>query len=138
MIEDDGVGFTEPSKDGIGLIGMRERVGLLDGRLEIESRPNQGTTIVAEVPLGAGAQNKKGDKSESLEWGHPTGAYPAPPRCSTPMNVGHPNAACAIRCLAAAATAISVRGFLPFQLFQRISRCRSGETAATRAADAVR
>jgi signal transduction histidine kinase len=51
VIEDDGVGFTEPSKDGIGLIGMRERVGLLDGRLEVESRPDHGTTIVAEVPL---------------------------------------------------------------------------------------
>jgi signal transduction histidine kinase len=51
VIEDDGVGFSEPSKDGIGLIGMRERVGLLDGRLEIESRPDHGTTIVAEVPL---------------------------------------------------------------------------------------
>jgi signal transduction histidine kinase len=51
VIEDDGIGFGEPSKDGIGLIGMRERVGLLDGRLEIESRPDHGTTIVAEVPL---------------------------------------------------------------------------------------
>ena len=51
VIEDDGVGFTEPSRDGIGLIGMRERVGLLDGRLEIESRPDHGTTIVAEVPV---------------------------------------------------------------------------------------
>jgi len=51
VIEDDGVGFAEPSKDGLGLIGMRERVGLLDGRLEIESRPDHGTTIVAEVPL---------------------------------------------------------------------------------------
>jgi signal transduction histidine kinase len=51
VVEDDGIGFTEPSKDGIGLIGMRERVGLLDGRLEVESRPDHGTTIVAEVPL---------------------------------------------------------------------------------------
>jgi signal transduction histidine kinase len=51
VVEDDGIGFGEPSKDGIGLIGMRERVGLLDGRLEIESRPDHGTTIVAEVPL---------------------------------------------------------------------------------------
>ena len=51
VIEDDGVGFTEPSGDGLGLIGMRERVGLLDGRLEVESRSGQGTTIVAEVPL---------------------------------------------------------------------------------------
>ncbi len=51
VIEDDGVGFTEPSRDGLGLIGMRERVGLLDGRLDVETRPGAGTTIVAEVPL---------------------------------------------------------------------------------------
>ena len=51
VIEDDGVGFSAPSGDGLGLIGMRERVGLLDGRLEVETREGTGTTIVAEVPL---------------------------------------------------------------------------------------
>jgi two-component system, NarL family, sensor histidine kinase DevS len=51
VVEDDGVGFTEQPGEGLGLVGMRERVGLLDGRLEIESRPDQGTTIVAEVPV---------------------------------------------------------------------------------------
>jgi two-component system, NarL family, sensor histidine kinase DevS len=51
VVEDDGVGFSEPSGDGLGLIGMRERVGLLDGRLEVEANPGRGTTIVAEVPL---------------------------------------------------------------------------------------
>ena len=51
VIEDDGIGFTEPSGERLGLIGMRERVGLLDGRLEVESRSGHGTTIVAEVPL---------------------------------------------------------------------------------------
>jgi len=51
VIEDDGVGFTEPSGEGLGLIGMRERVGLLDGRFEVESRAGHGTTIVAEVQL---------------------------------------------------------------------------------------
>jgi two-component system sensor kinase len=35
----------------MGLLGMRERLALLDGRLEIESRPGTGTTIVAEVPV---------------------------------------------------------------------------------------
>ena len=38
-------------EDGIGLLGMRERLALLGGRLEIESRKGAGTTIVAEVPL---------------------------------------------------------------------------------------
>jgi signal transduction histidine kinase len=53
VVEDDGVGF-EPGRetgDGIGLIGMRERVGLLGGRVALESRPGAGTTFVAEVPL---------------------------------------------------------------------------------------
>ena len=37
--------------DGLGLVGMRERVGLLGGRLAVESTEGSGTTIVAEVPL---------------------------------------------------------------------------------------
>ena len=53
VIEDDGHGF-DPSavrEGGFGLVGMRERVGLLDGRLQIESIEGSGTTLVAEVPL---------------------------------------------------------------------------------------
>ena len=53
IVEDDGVGF-DPAKtrdDGLGLIGMRERVALVGGRLTIESRPGAGTTFVAEVPV---------------------------------------------------------------------------------------
>ena len=53
IVEDDGVGF-EPGRqtgDGIGLLGMRERVGLFGGRVVVESRPGAGTTIVAEIPL---------------------------------------------------------------------------------------
>jgi len=53
VIEDDGSGFDQRvvREDGIGLIGMRERLALIDGRLEVESRPGAGTTVVAEVPL---------------------------------------------------------------------------------------
>jgi signal transduction histidine kinase len=53
VIEDDGAGFDQRTvrEDGIGLLGMRERLALVDGRLEIESRPGAGTTIVAEVPV---------------------------------------------------------------------------------------
>ncbi len=53
IIEDDGRGF-DPGSDadgGIGLIGMRERVALLDGSLAIESAPGRGTTLVVEVPV---------------------------------------------------------------------------------------
>jgi signal transduction histidine kinase len=53
VIEDDGSGFDQRAvhEEGVGLLGMRERLSFVDGRLEIESRPGAGTTIVAEVPL---------------------------------------------------------------------------------------
>jgi PAS domain S-box-containing protein len=57
IVEDDGVGFDpkrQASGDGdkgMGLIGMRERAVLVGGTLEIESAPEQGTTIFARVPV---------------------------------------------------------------------------------------
>jgi signal transduction histidine kinase len=53
VVEDDGRGFgiEDGDGDGLGLVGMKERVGLLGGRLAIESAEGSGTTIVAEVPL---------------------------------------------------------------------------------------
>jgi signal transduction histidine kinase len=53
VVEDDGSGFdpSATSEDGLGLVGMRERVGLLGGRVRIESAAGRGATLVAEVPL---------------------------------------------------------------------------------------
>ena len=52
VIEDDGRGFTPGGDgDGLGLLGMGERLALLGGKLKLESSPGSGTTIVAEVPL---------------------------------------------------------------------------------------
>jgi signal transduction histidine kinase len=52
VVEDDGRGFDpgEVPDGGFGLLGMRERVAALGGRLELESGES-GTTIVAEVPV---------------------------------------------------------------------------------------
>jgi signal transduction histidine kinase len=52
LIEDDGVGMAESrgGNGGIGLLGMRERVALVGGRLEVESSPRGGTTLAIEVP----------------------------------------------------------------------------------------
>jgi signal transduction histidine kinase len=53
VIEDDGRGF-DPSADhaeGLGLLGMRERIALVGGRLSVESAPDRGTTVAVEVPL---------------------------------------------------------------------------------------
>jgi len=53
VIEDDGRGFSPEAEtgEGLGLVGMRERVALVDGRLDVESAAGSGTTIVVEVPL---------------------------------------------------------------------------------------
>lgn len=53
IIEDDGVGFDpNVAHEGKwGLIGMRERLGLLGGKLEIESDSGEGTTIFVRTPL---------------------------------------------------------------------------------------
>ena len=53
LVEDDGEGFDPDAvrADGLGLLGMRERVGLVDGRLTLESSAGAGTTLAVEVPL---------------------------------------------------------------------------------------
>jgi signal transduction histidine kinase len=57
-VEDDGAGFepaalTRPraSGEGLGLLGMRERLALLGGTLTVESEPGRGTRVVASMPL---------------------------------------------------------------------------------------
>ena len=53
IIEDDGRGFDaeNAASNRLGLLGMRERVDLVGGTLEIESESGQGTTIYARVPV---------------------------------------------------------------------------------------
>jgi signal transduction histidine kinase len=57
-IEDDGCGFrpeavvaSAESLRGIGLLGMRERVQLVGGKLVIDSAPGQGTRVALTVPI---------------------------------------------------------------------------------------
>jgi signal transduction histidine kinase len=60
---DNGRGFdvdavlkTQQPKEGWGLLGMQERLRPLEGSLDIESKPGQGTTIRATVPLKGGSE----------------------------------------------------------------------------------
>ena len=53
-VTDDGKGFESPrggAAAGVGLIGMRERVALLGGGLQIRSAPGQGTRLHFRVPI---------------------------------------------------------------------------------------
>jgi signal transduction histidine kinase len=53
VIEDDGRGFTPVQRDdgGLGLVGMAERVELVNGRMHVESAEGAGTTLVVEIPV---------------------------------------------------------------------------------------
>ncbi|MFA9558913.1 sensor histidine kinase [Evansella sp. AB-rgal1] len=53
IIKDDGKGFnTNLKKEGsFGLLGMRERVNMLDGELSIHSNPGRGTLIMVQIPI---------------------------------------------------------------------------------------
>jgi signal transduction histidine kinase len=53
VIEDDGRGFDPAARSvaGLGLLGMRERVELLDGTIQIEAEEHRGTTLIVELPI---------------------------------------------------------------------------------------
>jgi signal transduction histidine kinase len=75
-IEDDGIGFDpeemrqpRESGQGLGLLGMRERLSLVGGACTIESQRGQGTRILVRVPLLAaqrGEQEQSGRVSATL------------------------------------------------------------------------
>ena len=57
-VQDDGVGFqvSDPRKpQSLGLVGLRERAHLLQGKLSVASTPGQGTRVEARIPVREGA-----------------------------------------------------------------------------------
>ncbi|MGH7233763.1 MAG: sensor histidine kinase, partial [Nitrospiraceae bacterium] len=58
VIHDDGVGFNASEAhmravrgQSLGLVGMEERIRILEGRLTIDSDPGQGTRVTVRIPL---------------------------------------------------------------------------------------
>ena len=49
QVRDDGVGGARP--DGNGLLGLADRLAVLNGRLRVESPPDGGTLVAAAIPL---------------------------------------------------------------------------------------
>jgi len=62
IVEDDGKGFDDSAgempTDRFGLMGMRERLQLLEGKLMVKSAPGRGCRVLINVPL-------KGNETES-------------------------------------------------------------------------
>ncbi|WP_141506487.1 sensor histidine kinase [Paenibacillus luteus] len=60
IIQDNGIGFhselieQESTRNAhFGLVGMRERIELIEGRMDIDSNPGRGTKIMIEIPTTA-------------------------------------------------------------------------------------
>lgn len=55
VVKDEGSGFDQDAfhsdKERYGIIGMKERVGLFGGELDIISSPGAGTQVIVKVPL---------------------------------------------------------------------------------------
>jgi signal transduction histidine kinase len=60
-IEDKGIGFDPAAMDASssgGIIGMQERISLLCGTLQIQSKPGAGTRIVVKIPYRCEGEKK--------------------------------------------------------------------------------
>jgi signal transduction histidine kinase len=60
VVEDDGCGFNvaevltaRPQRRAWGLLGIQERVELVNGKFQVDSAPGRGTRLVVEIPLAA-------------------------------------------------------------------------------------
>jgi chemotaxis family two-component system sensor kinase Cph1 len=57
IVEDNGCGLQQGSEDlalgigHLGLLGLRERLALAGGSVEVESNPQNGTTVYARIPF---------------------------------------------------------------------------------------
>jgi signal transduction histidine kinase len=51
-VRDDGIGNADPAR-GSGLVGLRDRVEALGGRIDVTSPRDRGTTIAVSIPFGA-------------------------------------------------------------------------------------
>ena len=66
-VRDDGVGGAR--LDGSGLLGLRDRVEALDGRLRIDSPLGRGTLVAAEIPLSdVGTDRQTGQSMSGMPY----------------------------------------------------------------------
>ena len=71
-VSDDGVGFASPtrSSEGLGIVGMQERVRLVGGRFSLTSQVGEGSSVSVWLPLsGKDAGEEDGEKTPSTAGG---------------------------------------------------------------------
>jgi two-component system sensor histidine kinase UhpB len=50
-VHDDGIGFSKTHRDGFGLLGIKERIHEMHGKIKIVSKPKLGTTFTVQLPI---------------------------------------------------------------------------------------
>ncbi len=58
-IRDDGSGGADPLR-GSGLVGLKDRVAAVGGTLSVQSRPGEGTTLLAQLPVSPARLSSRG------------------------------------------------------------------------------
>jgi signal transduction histidine kinase len=62
-VQDNGIGVTEEqlsAHGSLGILGMRERLLLLEGEFQISGAPNRGTRVSVRIPLSPSRDRKRG------------------------------------------------------------------------------
>lgn len=62
-IQDNGVGFAHrdiENKKTLGILGMQERIAIIQGEYRIRSKPGEGTLVEVKVPTGNSKYENKG------------------------------------------------------------------------------
>jgi signal transduction histidine kinase len=84
LISDEGRGFDpEAETGGFGLVGMRERVTLAGGSLEVRSAPGEGTSIIALLPARHREEQAAGEAGGERTAAEPDGGEEDPERRAT-------------------------------------------------------
>jgi two-component system sensor histidine kinase UhpB len=50
-VHDDGVGLSKSHRDGFGLLGIKERIHEMRGKINITTKPKLGTTLIIQLPI---------------------------------------------------------------------------------------
>ncbi len=69
VIKDEGRGFdlqaVQANKESYGIIGMKERVDIFGGEMDINTQPGSGTQVIIKIPWEEGAKNEQDQGSNS-------------------------------------------------------------------------